>query len=80
MTRARSSGVGSRSIGSTRSYVPMGTMARGDPCVDVVMANRRPGISREAKARVAEKTPNPGPSQPRNSRARPSASTDTCWW
>ena len=57
----------------TRSYIPIGTIARGEPCVEVVMSKRRPGIRAETNVGMVEKRFSPGPSQPRSSRSRPSA-------
>ena len=37
--------VGRMSKGKTRSYIPMGTMAREDPLVEVVNRNFLPGSS-----------------------------------
>ena len=40
MSRDRSRKVGSMSNGITRSYEPIGTIARGDPLVDVLKMKR----------------------------------------
>ena len=50
-----------------------------DPLVEVVRASRRPGKSVDTKVLIIENLLSPGPSQPKNSRSRPSTSTDTCW-
>ena len=64
-------------MGMTRSYIPIGTMARFDPLVEVVKANFLPGSRREANVLIVENLLKPGTSQPRNSRARPSVRADT---
>ena len=60
------------SIGMTRSYMPIGTMARSEPLVLVVNAKRLRGDKADVNTLTVENLFAPGVSQPKNSRSRPS--------
>ena len=53
-------------------------MARFEPLVEVVKENSLPGNHAEAKVLMVENFLNPGINQPKNSRSRSSAITETC--